>query len=152
MAPHGITGPPDQSSRNSGNFVNSIGQTPNAAKFCCAPTNSVRDIPCSQPRWASAFTCSLPLCFSRWRIKFIHSLWKNFAPWKGRPKFTPGYQICHQSIGLGVHEFLQTLCSNFGSRLLRFRDIAGFVQQMHFCTYFFVFHPQFRDVPLELDR
>ena len=27
----------------------------------------------SQPRWASAFTGSLPLCFSRWRIKFIHS-------------------------------------------------------------------------------
>jgi len=27
----------------------------------------------SQPRWASAFTGSLPLCFSRWRIKFVHS-------------------------------------------------------------------------------
>jgi len=29
-----------------------------------------------------------------------------------------------------MHEFLQTLCSNFGSKLLRFRDIAGFVSQM----------------------
>ena len=38
MSPHGITGPPDQFSRNSGN------KTHNTGKFRFPPTESVRDI------------------------------------------------------------------------------------------------------------
>jgi len=52
-----------------------------------------------------------------------------------------------------VDEFLQTLSSNFGSRPLRFRDIAGFLSQMPL----FYIPPRLspkimRCSPIELDR
>ena len=46
MSPNGTTGPPQQSSRNSGNKFRLAMQTRNAAKLRCAPTKSVRDIRC----------------------------------------------------------------------------------------------------------
>jgi len=77
-----------------------------------------------------------------------YPLWRNFAPQKSRPKFTLGrYQICHQSIGRRLHEFLYTLCSNVGSRRLRFRYIAGFVSQLPILHIPLIFHPRFGDVP-----
>jgi len=56
---------------------------------------------------------------------------KNLLLGKVCPKFTLGLQICHQSIGC-TRVSIDTLYSrpNFGCRLLRFRDIAGFVSQM----------------------
>ena len=45
MSPHGITRPPDQSSRNSGNKFRLT--TPNAAKFCSVPTKSVHSKQCT---------------------------------------------------------------------------------------------------------
>jgi len=65
------------------------------------------------------FCCASDKKFARYPLS------KNSAPRKSRPKFTLGHQICHQSIGrTGVSGI------NFGFRLLRFRDIAGFVSQM----------------------
>jgi len=52
-----------------------IGQTPNAAKFRYAPTKSAR-----------------------------YPLWKNFAPWKSRPKFTLVTRFVTNR--QAVHEFL----------------------------------------------
>jgi len=48
---------------------------------------------------------------------------------KSRPKFTLGLHICHQSIG-STRVSIDTLYSNFGHRLLRFRDIDSFVSKM----------------------
>ena len=43
--------------------------------------------------------------------------------------------------------FVQILCTNFGSRPLRFRYIAGFVSQMPLLYIALVFHPKFGDGP-----
>jgi len=69
ILPHGIKRPPEQSSRNSGNKFR-LTRPPNAAKFCRAPSRTVRD---------------------------IH--FKNLCSRKSRSKFTLGHQIYRQSIG-----------------------------------------------------
>ena len=104
MSPNGITRPPDRSSRNSGN------------KFRLTRPQTRPDIVALRQK-----VCEICVV-------------GKFCSRKSRPKFTLGYHICYQSIGHAHTRVTfygaQILCSNFGSRLLRFRDIPGFVPQM----------------------
>ena len=62
----------------------------------------------------------------------------------------PDLKIHPRSPGLSPSDRRYTsfyaLCSNLGSRLLRFRDIAGFVSQMQLSHISLVFHPNFGNV------
>jgi len=107
MSPHGIMGPPEQTSRNSGNV--SIGQMPNVTKFRRVPTKNVRDIRCGK--------ILLP-----GKVVRIHPRSSDMSP-INRPRTSFYYR------------YRYSVCRNFGSRLLRFRDIAGLYPKCHFCTY-----------------
>jgi len=80
----------------------------------------------------------------------------------GRPKsfhLILGHQDCQQWIGVKLTRVCieyrhSVLCSKFVSKLLRFRDIAGFVSQirlLHNAHILLLFHghPKFEDVLLE---
>ena len=89
------------------------------------PRTKVHDIQGTSFDWPN------PQCFQISSLsdkKCEIPLLKNFAPGKvGQSSPQISRFVTNQQT---VHEFLQTLCVNFGSSLLRFRDIAGFVQQM----------------------
>jgi len=76
-----------------------------------------------------------------------YPLWKFFSPRKVHPRWrSPDLSPIDRP-----YTSFYRHCSKFGPRLLRFRDIAGFVSQILLYTYPLVFHPKFGDA-LELDR
>jgi len=100
------------------------------------PRTNVHEIGGTSLEWPDPPTS--PNFVALWQkvCEIAYLFWKNVAHQEIRPKFTLGYQICHQSIGRTQVYFLQTLCSNFGSIDWFVSEISLVLyRKCHFCTY-----------------
>ena len=120
MSPHGVTRPSEQSSRNSWSREISF----------YWPDSQRRQISPRCDKYYARYPLSKKLC----------------PPWKSRPKFTLGHQICHQSIGR-TRVYIDTVVT---LALCCFVSEISLVLccKCHYCTYPFVFRSKFGDVSI----